>query len=183
MYRGLKKVISGGQTGADQAGLMAAFKMGIKTGGTAPDGWYTENGANPLLELLGLDAAGDYRSRTIKNVTNSTGTVLITNSPNSPGSKLTRNEATRQGKPFYQITTDVMHNRLAAGLDIKALVLAASAELQLFIVEHKIECLNVAGNREKTKTLDTTKLVEAICKDAFHALDMSDLIIRDTDLF
>lgn len=35
-YLGLRKVISGGQTGADRGGIDAAFEMGLKTGGHAP---------------------------------------------------------------------------------------------------------------------------------------------------
>jgi hypothetical protein len=38
----LAKVISGGQTGADQAGRRAARAAGIPTGGWAPLGWKTE---------------------------------------------------------------------------------------------------------------------------------------------
>ena len=36
-----RKVISGGQTGADQAGLVAARRFGIPTGGWMPRGWKT----------------------------------------------------------------------------------------------------------------------------------------------
>jgi hypothetical protein len=38
----LERVISGGQSGADQAGLRAARTAGILTGGTAPRGWLAE---------------------------------------------------------------------------------------------------------------------------------------------
>lgn len=38
----LKKVISGGQTGADLGGLRAAKAVGIATGGFAPKGWLIE---------------------------------------------------------------------------------------------------------------------------------------------
>jgi Circularly permutated YpsA SLOG family len=37
----LKKIISGGQTGADQAGLRTAKRLGIETGGWMPQGWRT----------------------------------------------------------------------------------------------------------------------------------------------
>jgi hypothetical protein len=42
MNQGLRRVISGGQTGADLAGLRAARHLGIKTGGTAPAGELSE---------------------------------------------------------------------------------------------------------------------------------------------
>ena len=38
------KIISGGQTGADKGGLIAAKKANIKTGGIAPKGFMTEAG-------------------------------------------------------------------------------------------------------------------------------------------
>jgi hypothetical protein len=39
----LEKVVSGGQTGADQGGLRAARLAGIPTGGWAPKGWLVES--------------------------------------------------------------------------------------------------------------------------------------------
>lgn len=45
----IEKVISGGQTGADQAGLRAARLCGIVTGGYAPRGWLIETGSAPWL--------------------------------------------------------------------------------------------------------------------------------------
>jgi hypothetical protein len=38
----IELVISGGQSGVDQAGLRAARTAGIMTGGTAPRGWLAE---------------------------------------------------------------------------------------------------------------------------------------------
>jgi hypothetical protein len=39
----IERVISGGQTGVDQAGLRAARAAGIATGGFAPKGWLIES--------------------------------------------------------------------------------------------------------------------------------------------
>jgi len=50
----LKNIVSGGQTGADQAGLRAAKAAGIETGGWAPHGWTTEKGPAPWLADYGL---------------------------------------------------------------------------------------------------------------------------------
>jgi len=38
----LHKIISGGQTGADRAGLVVGKSLGLEIGGTAPKGWKTE---------------------------------------------------------------------------------------------------------------------------------------------
>ena len=43
----LKKVITGGQTGADQGAIDAAIKMGISNGGWIPKGRIKENGPLP----------------------------------------------------------------------------------------------------------------------------------------
>ena len=48
------KIISGGQTGADQAGLAAAKRLGIPTGGFFSKGFLTEAGPRP-------DLAAEYR--------------------------------------------------------------------------------------------------------------------------
>lgn len=49
MRFGIDNVISGGQTGVDQAALRAARASGIVTGGFAPKGWATEDGPAPWL--------------------------------------------------------------------------------------------------------------------------------------
>ncbi len=41
--------ISGGQSGADFGGLLAAKRCGIPTGGKIPKGFLTENGPKPEL--------------------------------------------------------------------------------------------------------------------------------------
>lgn len=73
------KVISGGQTGADTGGLVAARKLGIPTGGYAPKGWMTEIG--PLekeLRSFGLvESHGGYPERTLENIQAADFTILI----------------------------------------------------------------------------------------------------------
>ncbi|KKL28978.1 hypothetical protein LCGC14_2369790, partial [marine sediment metagenome] len=76
----LLKVISGGQTGADQGGLEAGKELGLETGGTAPLGWKTEDGPQPeLLKGFGLRECTQpgYPVRTRRNVLTSDGTVIF----------------------------------------------------------------------------------------------------------
>jgi hypothetical protein len=74
----LEKVISGGQTGANIAGLRAAKQIGFSTGGTAPKDFQTERGLNlDLGRVYGLRDHGTYVSRTIDNVKNSDGTIVF----------------------------------------------------------------------------------------------------------
>jgi hypothetical protein len=42
-----ERIVSGGQTGADQASWRAAQAMGIATGGRMPRGFLTEDGPRP----------------------------------------------------------------------------------------------------------------------------------------
>ena len=53
----LERVISGGQTGADQAGWRAARAFGIPTGGAMPKGFLTEDGPCPEFAAAQSDAA------------------------------------------------------------------------------------------------------------------------------
>ena len=66
----LKKVISGGQTGIDQAGLEAAKLEGFETGGLMPKGFRTLCGKKPQFELLynmSEDSSETYPPRTYAN--------------------------------------------------------------------------------------------------------------------
>lgn len=80
LYRGPSKVISGGQTGADIAGLLAAAHLRIPTGGWVPKGCRTEAGPNPALiadfGCVELSTA-QYLPRTIRNLTEADATLIF----------------------------------------------------------------------------------------------------------
>jgi hypothetical protein len=74
----LERVVSGGQTVADQAGWRAAKVPGIATGGWMPEGFLTEAGSRPeFAEMYGAVelAGGGYAERTRANVRDSDATV------------------------------------------------------------------------------------------------------------
>src|SRR3954447_21659974 len=74
----LDKIISGGQSGADQAGWRAAKAFGIPTGGFMPRGFRTEDGPRPdFAELYGAVAmeTESYPARTEANVRDSDATL------------------------------------------------------------------------------------------------------------
>ena len=128
----LIKIISGGQTGADQGGLIAGKRLKLETGGTAPYNWMTEAGVRPqLLQSFGLVAGpydpSTYPKRTLLNIQNSDGTVVF-GDLNSPGTKLTIKYCLDAGKP-------ISHN-------------PSSQNLKAFVNANQITILNVAGNRE-----------------------------------
>jgi hypothetical protein len=68
------KVISGGQTGADRAGLDFAMAQGIAHGGWCPRGRLAEDGTIPARYQLEETPEADYAQRTEWNVRDADGT-------------------------------------------------------------------------------------------------------------
>jgi hypothetical protein len=73
----LRKIISGGQAGADRAGLDFAIEAGLEHGGFAPKGREAADGRiddhYQLIELL----SSSYVARTKRNLEESDGTVIF----------------------------------------------------------------------------------------------------------
>jgi hypothetical protein len=135
----VRKIISGGQTGADYGGLLTAQDLGIPTGGWAPKGWHTERGPNPQLGILfGLvqHPSAFYPPRTAANVRDSTATVIFAKELDK-GSGLTARLCTNAGKPFIHLKylDDDDH------IDLLSIIQGLTLFDGSFI-------LNVAGNRE-----------------------------------
>jgi hypothetical protein len=132
----LRRIISGGQTGADRAALDTALAWGLAIGGWVPRGRRAEDGAIPE-RYAGLRETGSPVSavRTRHNVRDSDGTLILSHGELTGGSLLTREHADRIGRP-------VLH------LDLSALPLAAAVEAAAgWLRTHRIEILNVAGPR------------------------------------
>lgn len=191
VWGGLHKVISGGQTGADLGGLRAAKKRGILTGGTAPDGYKTADGPNLSLESYGLVAAGDYNSRTKRNIHDSSGTVIIAHNMSSPGTVLTRRVVRQLGKPLLELSIFTLVNAALAGPSpvnertVLEEVDRCGIELAKFIEGSHIDILNVAGNRElKVKGADSivSLSTEWIVDLALHILETKNKVILKKDL-
>ncbi len=152
-WGGLHKVISGGQTGADQGGLMAAWRHGIETGGQAPLGYKTQDGYNPLLESFGLTQGSDYSGRTHANIEASDGTVIIAHHMGSPGTVLTRRGVKEVGKPLLELDIRDMVQLALTGNSgqsdaVLEEVVKHASTLVDWIIANQIQVLNVAGNRE-----------------------------------
>jgi len=136
----VRKIISGGQTGADQGGLLAARELGIATGGIAPRVWLTESGPQEeLLRGFGLAECEEegYPARTRQNIGLSDGTLLV-GPYQSGGSKLTHELATQMSKPLFLITFPPDNNDDSQSI----------REFREWLENHGIQTLNVAGNRE-----------------------------------
>jgi len=129
----IKKIISGGQTGADQGALDAAIEFGIPYGGWIPKGRLTEDG--PLPEMYNLDEmpTDSYKERTEQNVIDSDGTVIISRSRLTGGSAYTRKMVKKHHKPCLHINLK------------NTATFFASSEIIKWAEENDIEVLNVAG--------------------------------------
>jgi hypothetical protein len=106
------RLVSGGQTGADRAALDVAIKLGIPYGGWCPRGGLAEDrpDAPGLLRdypELRETPSGESAVRTEWNVRDSDATLLLTDRPDglSGGSELTRDLATRLGRPVLVTST------------------------------------------------------------------------------
>ena len=150
------KIISGGQTGADMGGLLAARDLGIRTGGCAPKGFVTENGSNiDLGRIYGLhqSTSEKYPPRTEENVGKSDCTIIFSsNSGSERGSILTEKLCMKKKKsylwvdPFDEATPEKIKEFLIEQVKLKSRQII----------------LNVAGNRESKNTGIENKVKEVL---------------------
>ena len=131
----LKKIISGGQTGADQAALDVAIKMDIPHGGWIPKGRRTEKGPLPPKYLLQEMQSSSYAERTEKNVIDADGTVIFSHGDLTGGSELTRHLARKHRRPCLHLDLN------------KVIAFNAAQQLNNWLQENQVEVLNVAGTR------------------------------------
>lgn len=95
------KVISGGQTGVDQAGLDAAIALGIEHGGYCPRNRRSEKGPIPDKYKLEEMATFSYVDRTKQNILESDGTLIINIGPLTGGTKMTKQFCIELEKPLW----------------------------------------------------------------------------------
>lgn len=149
----ITKIISGGQTGADQAALDVAIKKGIPHGGWIPKGRKTEAGVLPeKYQLTEMETTG-YPERTEKNVIDSDGTLIVSHGDLAGGSAYTLEMALKHGKPCINVDAAAMPLNKAVRL------------IKDWIIENRIKVLNVAGARKSVdaKIYESTKeILEAL---------------------
>jgi len=129
----IKKIISGGQTVADQAALDIAIKLRIPHGGCTPKGRNAEIGALPEKYKLKEMPTDNYSECIKQNVIDSMGTLII-----SYGS-LT-------GDLDYARKTALRHKRQMLGIDLNQMDDAKAAILlNDWIQLYRIDVLHVIG--------------------------------------
>lgn len=141
----ITKIISGGQTGVDQAALLVASEMGIETGGWCPYGGLDENnrsllGQYNLKEIPGLSLEESIPARTKRNIDDSDGTLIIVPSISDThkipdGTTLTIQHAKQKNKPYLIIAINDTH---------------CVESIKSWIINHNIKILNIAGPRESS---------------------------------
>ncbi len=129
------KVVSGGQTGVDRGALDAALAAQLTCGGWCPEGRQSEDGTIPdRYPLLVLKGAG-YRQRTLQNVRDSDGTLILFVGALTGGTTLTRDFCLREKKPF--LTVDAAQVSVSGAVE----------RVRSFIAQYDLQVLNVAGPR------------------------------------
>jgi hypothetical protein len=140
----LRKIISGGQTGVDQAALRAAKDCGLETGGWCPPGRECEAGIIPAEFPLketpqdrNTDAPDIPRSqRTEWNVRDSDGTLVLRPAgKEDAGTEWTIECAQRDGRPL-----------LLCDLDDPS----AKERIWQWLATNPITTLNIAGPSESS---------------------------------
>ena len=129
------KIISGGQTGVDRAALDVALKHGIDAGGSCPTGRLDEFGRIPDRYAVKELENGGSTERTLQNVKDSNGTVIIYPGKLSGGTEQTLHFCVEQRRPHELIDASNVSTEKAAQL------------IADFVRETKIDILNVAGPR------------------------------------
>jgi hypothetical protein len=159
----IRMIISGGQTGADQAALDVAIKFGIPHGGWIAKGRKNENGRLPDKYQLQEMPAASRGSHAEQNVLESDGTLIISHGKLTGGSEFVRKMVMYYERPWLHLDL----NRI--------ITFKAARKLRLWIKNHKVEVLNVAGPRA-SKDPEIYRDTAEILETAFY-IDFIDISI------
>jgi hypothetical protein len=133
----VEKIVSGGQTGADRAGLEVALALGLTTGGWVPRGRRADDGVIPERYSGLVETESDaYEARTEFNVRDSDATVIFSFGPPTGGSALSARVAELLGKPVLFLDLQACSTEEAV------------ACLSQWLATTGPRVLNVAGSRQ-----------------------------------
>jgi len=131
----LRKIISGGQVGADQAALDAAIKYNFPHGGWIQKGRKTQMGMLPDKYKLNEMPVAGFKEKIEQNVLDSDGTVIISHGNLAGGADYSQEMAKKHNRPFTHIDLN------------ETPVFLASSKINTWIIENDIEVLNVTGSK------------------------------------
>jgi hypothetical protein len=129
-------MISGGQTGVDRAALDVALEHGIECGGWCPAGRFDEFGKIPDRYPVQELRDGRFTERTLQNVKDSQGTVVIYPGELRGGTEQTVRFCIDLKRPHQLVDASKTSAEGAGNLIVE------------FVRENKICILNVAGPRQ-----------------------------------
>lgn len=129
------QIVSGGQSGVDRGALDGAIESGVSVGGWCPVGRMAEDGTIPLHYPLREAPRPGYGERTLRNVLDSDGTLIIYFGQLSGGTQETLLRCLQTERPYQLIDAREISTRRAAEV-------AAD-----FVRSRGIGVLNVAGPR------------------------------------
>lgn len=153
----LERVISGGQSGVDEAALTVALRLGIKTGGWCPAGRRNERGL--IAEEFGLQEtpSRDPSQRTEWNVRDSDATLILSRIPElKGGTELTRNFAYTWNRPCFTVGVendpiqrikDILHNNTFRALNLAGPRESEDPGIQHWACEILLKALESEPNR------------------------------------
>lgn len=145
----IKKIISGGQTGADRAAFDFALEKGLEIGGFVPKNRLAEDGriSDKYPNLIETETE-NLKERTELNVKSADVTLILSHGELKGGSLLTLEFAKKYKKPFLHI-------------DFSALSLEQAArKTQKWLDSIECKTLNIAGARssEDSEIYEKTKI-------------------------
>lgn len=155
----LRKVVTGGQRGADHAALFVAYELGYKTGGFAARGYMTERGPRVavLRDKYGLEEASREGS-TIKLNVEISDMVIIFGDARRGGPAAAYSIARDRHIPVYAFAASEEEDTQMIAGTVRAVIL-----------QHEIEVLNVVGNQESVNPGIYRRVRDIL----FAALDVS----------
>jgi len=151
----VKKIVSGGQTGADRAALDVAIELGIPHGGWVPKGRDTDEERLPDTYHMQELATDGHAEGTEKNVLDSDGTLIVSHGNLTGGSLYTQEMAMKHGRPCLHI--DLLKTNAFKG----------ATNIHTWITQQGIKVLNVAGPRA-SKDPEIYGATVKILKAAFY---------------
>jgi len=128
------KVVSGGQTGVDEAALRVALVLGIPHGGWCPRGRINELGVISSQFCLSETASAESDQRTEWNVRDSDATLILSRKSRlEGGTELTEKFAKAWNRPCYVVAGERKDS---------------SEAIRNLLTRNPIRTLNIAGPRE-----------------------------------
>jgi hypothetical protein len=147
----IQKIISGGQTGAEQAAIEVAMTFDFTHGGWVPKDSLSKNGVISAKYHLNETSSAGYTDHMERNVLESDATLIISRGRLTGGALISQNCAILGGRPCLHIDLYITP------------VLQAVSIISSWTRLNRIEVLNVTGQKADTDSMiyqDTVNLLK-----------------------